>query len=121
MEDKAEGGRSLIESILNLIDLISIYVRQQTKRTVDQSITRPIGNAARSAAFLILSFSLFSIAAIFIAVGLFLLLAFLVGYILAYFIVGVLLVLAGFIFLRQTGIRKPPSQGQLEERSADRS
>lgn len=108
MEDKAGGGKSLIESILNLTDLVSTYVRQQVKMTVDNSITGPIGVAARKAAFLILSFSLFSLAAIFIAVGLFLLLAFLVGYILAYFIVGALLMLGGFLFLRQASTRKPP-------------
>ncbi|MBE0447305.1 MAG: hypothetical protein IBX64_04260 [Actinobacteria bacterium] len=108
MEDKAGGGKSLIESILDLIDLISAYVSQQIKRTVDNSVAKPIGVAARKAAFLVLSFTLFSLAVIFIAVGLFLLLATLVGYVLAYFIVGAILILGGFLLLRKTNGRKLP-------------
>lgn len=101
MKDKAEDEKTLIESILNLIDLVSVYLRQQVKRIVDESIAGPISAAGRKAALFILAFSLFSLSSIFIAVGLFLSLAKLVGFIFAYLIIGALLIITGLIVFRQ--------------------
>ncbi|MEW5706227.1 MAG: hypothetical protein AB1743_05460 [Actinomycetota bacterium] len=97
--EKAKGGKTLIESILRLIDLASLYIRQQLKNIVEQGISVPIKSAGRTAAFFILAFSLFSLASIFIAIGLFLLLASFVGHIIAYLVVGALLAIAGAIVL----------------------
>lgn len=101
MKDKDADEKTLIESVLNLIDLVSVYFRQQVKRIVDESIAGPIGAAGRKAALFILAFSLFSLSSIFIAVGLFLALAKLVGFIFAYLIIGALLITAGLIVFRQ--------------------
>ncbi len=101
MKQETKGGKTVIGSVLELVDLITLYVKKQAKSIVDQSITGPIGNAAKKAAFMILAFSLFSLAAIFIAVGLFLSLVSITGYILAYLIIGILLTIAGFIIWRQ--------------------
>ena len=97
MRQETKGGKTIIDSVLELIDLVTLYFKKQIKSIVDQSITKPIRTAARKAAFMILAFSLFSLAAIFTAVGLFLSLASLTGYILAYLIIGILLVIAGLI------------------------
>jgi len=112
MEYKARGEKSLIDSILNLTDLVSVYVRQEVKKVVDQSIAGPIGVAARKAALLIMAFTLFALASIFIAVGLFLLLAALVGFILAYLIIGAVLLLVGFLFLRQINAQERSAKKQ---------
>jgi len=108
MEEKARGGKSLVESVLELFEVTSTYVRQEVKRVVDESIAGPIGVAARKAAFILLAFTLFSIAAIFISVGLFLLLATLIGYILAYLSIGIVLVIFGGILVWQAMDRKAP-------------
>ncbi|MBS3909208.1 MAG: phage holin family protein [Actinobacteria bacterium] len=108
MEDKTKGGRTLVESILDLFEVSSTYLRQQVKQVVDESVAGPIGIAAKKAAFIILAFTLFSIAAIFISVGLFLLLATLVGYILAYLIIGVVLVIFGAILAWRAMDKKTP-------------
>lgn len=101
MKQETKGGKTVIDSVLELVDLITLYVKKQAKSIVDQSIAGPIGAAARKAAFMILAFSLFSLAAIFIAVGLFLSLVSLTGYILAYLIIGILLIIAGLITWHQ--------------------
>ncbi|MCL6473085.1 MAG: hypothetical protein K6T91_09820 [Firmicutes bacterium] len=101
MGQKTKGGKTLIESIIELIDLIALYARKQIQSVVDRSITGPISKAAQKAGFFILAFSLFSLAVVFIAVGLFLFLASLTGYIIAYLIIGLLLVIVGLLFLRQ--------------------
>ncbi|MDP2210333.1 MAG: phage holin family protein [Candidatus Aquicultor sp.] len=108
MEEKARGSRSLVESILDLFEVSSTYVRQQVKQVVDESIAGPIGTAAKKAAFIMLAFTLFSIAAIFISVGLFLLFATLVGYILAYLSIGIVLVIFGAILVWQAMDKKAP-------------
>lgn len=93
MEDNEK--KSLLDSILELIDLFLRYVRQQIRLTVDQSVVGPIGKAGKRAGLFILAFTLFSIAAVFIAVFLFLLLATLVGYLLAVLIAGLVFVAGG--------------------------
>lgn len=108
MEEKAKGGRSIVESVLDLFEVSSTYVRQQVKQVVDESIAGPIGTAAKKAAFIMLAFTLFSIAAIFLAVGFFLLFATLVGYILAYLIIGLVLVIFGGILVWQAMDKKVP-------------
>lgn len=101
MRETTKDAKTLIESVLELIDLISTYIRQQARMIVDQSIAGPIASAGRKAALFIFAFSLFSLAAIFVAVGLFLALASLVGFILAYLIIGALLIIVGLLVFRQ--------------------
>jgi uncharacterized membrane protein len=99
MKETTKGGKTIIDSILELFDLIMVYVRQQVKMIVEQNITGPIGTAARKAGFFILAFTLFSIASIFVAVGFFLLLASLIGYILAYLLIGAVLIVGGIVLV----------------------
>ncbi|NCO65616.1 MAG: hypothetical protein COW32_07650 [Candidatus Aquicultor secundus] len=100
MKETTQGGKTIIDAILELFDLVMAYVRQQITMIVKQNITGPIGTAARKAAFFILAFTFFSIASIFVAVGFFLLLASLIGYILAYLSIGAVLIIGGIVLVR---------------------
>ncbi|MHB8840810.1 MAG: phage holin family protein [Candidatus Aquicultor sp.] len=100
MKETTQGGKTIIDAVLELFDLVMTYARQQITMIVEQNITRPIGTAARKAAFFILAFTFFSIASIFVAVGFFLLLASLIGYILAYLSIGAVLILGGIVLVR---------------------
>jgi len=102
MKAETKGGKTLIDSILELIDLCTIYVRQQVKSVVDQGIAMPIRSAGRKAALFMLAFTLFSLASIFVAVGLFLALASLIGYVLAYLAIGAVLIIAGLMIWQQS-------------------
>jgi len=108
MGDKSMGGKRLIDSVLDLFNLVAVYLQQEIKRIVDQGITRPIGIAARKAALYLLAFTLFSIASVFIAVGLFLTLANLIGFAPAYLLIGVVFILVGLLAFSQS--RREPKK-----------
>ena len=94
--------KSLIELVVELIDLFARYVRQQIKLAVDSGIAAPLKKAGFAAAVAILSAVIFGLAAIFITVGLFLLLIRIVGAAwIAFLIVGVVLLLVGAVIMRR--------------------
>lgn len=101
MRDQDKGGKGLIDSIVELIDLFATYVRQHIKNIVDEGVAKPIQIAGRKAALFLFAFSLFSLAAIFIAVGLFLSLVHFIGYPLSYLLIGAILVIVGVVALMQ--------------------
>ena len=94
MEEKS----SLLKSIVDLIELLIAYVRQELRSTVDKSLAEPLRKAGKKTGIAIFVAFIMSIAAIFIAVGLFQLLATIVGATwIAYLIIGTLLVIVGII------------------------
>lgn len=99
-KETPKSGKTIMDAVFELFDLVMVYVRQQVKLIVEQNITRPITIASRKAAFFLLAFTFFSIASLFVAVGFFLLLASLIGYILAYLSIGAILILGGILLIR---------------------
>ena len=98
---KDRSIKGLVDSILELIDLVAQYARQQAQQVVDESIVKPIQKAGRIAGLFIFAFTAFAIALLFIVVGVFIAFANLVGYSLAFIIIGVVLVINGAIALSQ--------------------
>lgn len=101
MSTKARGGKTIIDSLLELIDLVAKYARLQAKSVIEEGVAKPLQVAGKKAGLFILAFSLFSLASIFISVGLFLSLVHFIGYPLSYLLIGAILVLAGLLALRQ--------------------
>ncbi len=100
MEEKKS---SLLKSIVDLIELLIAYLRQELKSAVDDSLTRPLKRAGRKAGLAIVAGVLMSIASIFIAVGLFQLLAVLVGATwIAYLIIGAILVIFVIVIIQKS-------------------
>lgn len=97
---KTLQGKRLIDSIIELIDLIAVYIRQNAKQIVDEGIAKPLQNAGRKAGLFLFAFTVFSIAAIFVSVGLFIALASVTGYPAAYILIGVALIITGLLALR---------------------
>jgi VIT1/CCC1 family predicted Fe2+/Mn2+ transporter len=92
--------KRLIDSVIELIDLIAVYIRQNVKQIIDEGIAKPLQNAGRKAGLFLFAFTVFSIAAIFVSVGLFLALASITGYPAAYILIGIILIIAGLFALR---------------------
>ncbi len=91
-----ENKKSVSELFAELLELTSGYVRQEVKNTVEHSIARPLRSAGRWAALALAASTLFALAAIFLAVGAFQLLAEIVGATwIAYLIIGGILIVAG--------------------------
>ncbi|HEY3375134.1 MAG TPA: hypothetical protein VGK02_08745 [Candidatus Aquicultor sp.] len=103
MRGKLKGVASFVDTIVELIDLIAEYARKQLKNVIDESIAKPLKSAGRKVALLLFAFSIFSLAAIFITVGLFLSLVHFVGYPISYLLIGVVLVVVGMIAVYQAG------------------
>ena len=90
--------KTLIQLFTELIELGVTYLRQQLKSIVGSSVAEPLRRAGVAAATAMLAATVFGLAVIFIAVGLFLLLAKLVGASwIAFLIVGAVLVLIGYL------------------------
>ena len=93
-----ENKNSLLKSIVDLIELLIAFVRQELKSAVDSSLAEPLKKAGKKTGIAIAVGFIMGIAAIFIAVGLFQLLATIVGATwIAYLIIGTLLVIVGII------------------------
>ena len=95
---------SLADLIADFVDLSSQYIRQETQAIVDKAVISPARRLGFWLAFTIVAATLFALAAIFLSVGAFQLLAALVGAPwIAYLIIGSLLLLAGasLLVLRQ--------------------
>ena len=91
-----ENRKSVSELIAELLELTSGYARQEIKNTVEHSIARPLRSAGRWAALALATSTLFALAAIFLAVGAFQLLAIIVGATwIAYLVIGGILLAAG--------------------------
>ena len=91
-----ENKKSVSELIAELFELTSDYIRQEIKSTVEHSVARPLRNAGRWVALALGASTLLALAAIFLAVGAFQLLAEIVGAAwIAYLIVGGVLLAAG--------------------------
>ena len=99
---KALRGKRLIDSVIELIDLIAAYIRQHAKQIVDEGIAKPLQVAGRKAGLFLFAFTVFSLASIFVSVGLFLALASLTGYPAAYLLIGVVLIVSGLLALRSS-------------------
>jgi hypothetical protein len=97
---KTLNGKRLIDLVIELIDQIAAYIKQNAKQIVDESIAKPLQNAGRKAGLFFFAFVVFSIASIFVAVGLFLAFASVVGYPVAYLLIGIILIIAGLLALR---------------------
>jgi len=95
LEEKKD---SLLKSIVDLIELLIAYVRQELKSTVDSSLAEPLRKAGKKVGIAIFVAFIMSVAAIFIAVGLFQLLATLLGATwIAYLVIGVILIIFGVV------------------------
>ena len=91
-----ENKKSVSELIAELSELTSGYIRQEIKSTVEHSVARPLRNAGRWVALALAASTLITLAAIFLAVGAFQLLAEIVGATwIAYLIIGGVLLVAG--------------------------
>lgn len=91
-----ENKKSVSELATEVLELTSGYIRQEIKSTVEHSLARPIRRAGRWAALAMAASTLFALAAIFLAVGAFQLLAELVGAAwIAYLIIGGVLLAVG--------------------------
>ena len=93
-----ENKNSLLKSIVDLIELLIAFIRQELKSAVDSGLAEPLKKAGKKTGIAIAVGFIMGIAAIFIAVGLFQLVATLVGATwIAYLIIGVLLIIFGVI------------------------
>lgn len=104
MSPAPEKERSVIELVLELIDLTAQYLRQQAREIVEGAVIEPAKRIGAWLAFTIVASTLFALAAVFLSVGLFQLLARLVGAAwIAYLIIGAVLTLCAItlIFIRQ--------------------
>lgn len=88
--------KTISQLIVELIELTNAYIRQELRKTFDSSLARPAKKLGRWMGLAAVASTLFALAAIFIAVGAFQLLAELVGAAwIAYLIIGGILFLAG--------------------------
>jgi membrane-bound ClpP family serine protease len=105
MESKmAEEKRrkSILDLIFELVELLNKYFKQQLLGVISESVVEPLTTAGRKVGFWILTFTLFAIASIFIAVAVFLILVQIIGsYSIAYLIVGVVFTIAGIVVGRK--------------------
>lgn len=102
----AREGKSLIQSLGELLDLLTRYAKEQAGIAVEDHVAKPIRRASRWAAFTLISSVFFALASMFLAIGLFLLLARALGAAWAAFLlVGVVLLIGGGLagFLRNKG------------------
>jgi len=93
-------GKRLIDSVIELIDQIAAYIKQNAKQIIDESIAKPLQSAGRKAGLFFFAFVVFSIASLFVSVGLFLAFTSIVGYPIAYLTIGGVLIIAGLLALR---------------------
>ena len=106
-----ENKKSLSVLIAELLELASRYIRQEIKGTVEEAVARPIRNAGKWAALALAASSLFTLAAIFLAVGAFQLLAEIVGATwIAYLIIGGLLLAGGIATAASMRLGKEPDE-----------
>jgi VIT1/CCC1 family predicted Fe2+/Mn2+ transporter len=103
---KGLGDKRLIDSIIELIDLVALYIRQNAKKIIEEGVAKPLQAAGRAAGLFLFAFTVFSIASIFLAVGVFLALASLIGYPAAYILIGIVLLIIGGFALRAVGAGK---------------
>jgi membrane-bound ClpP family serine protease len=94
--------KSILDLILELVELLNKYFKQQLLEVISESVIDPLTRAGRKVGFWILTFTLFAIASIFIAVAVFLILVQIIGsYSIAYLIVGVVFIIAGILVGRK--------------------
>ena len=108
MSPEPVEAKSVIELVLELIDLTAQYLRQQAREIVKGAVIEPAKRIGAWLAFTLVASTLFALAAVFLSVGLFQLLARLVGAVwLAYLIIGAVLALGAvtLIFIRQALMR----------------
>ncbi len=100
MSTNEEEKKSATGLFVELVDLISRYLRQEVKSTIESLIVGPMKKIGFWVALTIVAATFFSLAIIFLAVGAFQLLATLVGATwIAYLIVGLILFLGGVVLL----------------------
>jgi VIT1/CCC1 family predicted Fe2+/Mn2+ transporter len=103
---KGLGDKRLIDSVIELIDLVALYIRQNAKKIIEEGVAKPLQAAGRAAGLFLFAFTVFSIASIFLAVGVFLALASLIGYPASYILIGIVLLIIGGLALRAAGAGK---------------
>lgn len=92
--------KSIATLIMELLELLSAYVRQELRAAVDSGLVRPLRNVGRWLALVTVASTLFALSCIFLAVGAFQLLARLVGAPwIAYLIVGGVLFIGGIMVM----------------------
>lgn len=92
-------GESIVDLVLELVDLCRRYLSQEAQAVVDKALIGPARRVGRWLALTIVAATLFALAAIFLSVGAFQLLATLVGAAwIAYLIIG------GILFIGAAGI-----------------
>lgn len=90
---------SVADLVLDLVDLSRRYIRQEAQGVVDKALISPARRVGFWLAFIIVGATLFALAAIFLSVGAFQLLATVVGAAwIAYLIIG------GILFLGATAL-----------------
>ena len=94
------SGKSLLDLFVELVDTINGYFRQESKRTLDDSVIKPLHRIKNKMVFGIIAAVLLGVSAIFLSVALFLLLANAVGsYWLALMLIGAVLLVGGLVLI----------------------
>lgn len=95
-----EQEKSVAALFLELVDLFRQYIEQEVRAVIDRAIISPGRRLGFWLGFTIVGATLFALAAIFLSVGLFQLLATLVGAAwIAYLIIGVVLLIGAGILM----------------------
>lgn len=103
LEDDKKN-KTVLELLVEFMELLIAFIGQQTRHTIERSVSGPLKDTGQKVAIAVASGFIFGIASIFIAVGLFQLLAELVGSTwLVFLIIGFLLTVVGIIIIRVGG------------------
>ncbi len=99
MEDKTTE-KSLSDLIVELVNVVSKYLRQESKETLESSVIKPLNHMKDRMIFGIIAAFLIGLSAIFVSVAVFLLLVKVVGsYWLGLGIIGIILLVGGFVLI----------------------
>ncbi|HDP70299.1 MAG TPA: hypothetical protein ENN38_05790 [Actinobacteria bacterium] len=101
MKDKTTE-KSLSDLIVELVNIVSKYLRQESKETLESSVIKPLNHMKDRMIFGIIAAFLIGLSVIFVSVSVFLLLVKAVGsYWLGLGTVGIILLVGGFVLLRK--------------------
>lgn len=103
--DAQPAGKTIADSIADLIQLFVDYVRQETESVVREKVVLPTQQAGQVVAFALAAAMTLFLGVAFVAVGSLMLLAYFVGWIAALYIVGTVLI-AGAAGLSYAKVRK---------------
>lgn len=103
--DAQPAGKTIADSIADLIQLFVDYVRQETESVVREKVVLPTQQAGQVVAFALAAAMTLFLGIAFVAVGSLMLLAYFVGWIAALYIVGAVLI-AGAAGLSYAKVRK---------------